>query len=420
MIHTLYNQLQDAGLLDWAAAAILFLAAVAAALLLRWLCSVVVSRAVRVVARRLQYNWHEILLKKKVFRRAAGLAVPIFLRILAEELPDHRRVLVLAVELLGLFVVLRLFNAVVNAADEIYRLYPISKTRPIRGLLQILRVAFYAVGGVLLVAVLLDQSPLALLGGVGAATAVVTLIFKDAIMGFVAGVNLTASDMVHIGDRIEVPGTSADGIITDINMTTVKVENFNKSVTLLPAYTLMSQPFINWRNMQAAGGRRIKRAIHIDIAGIAFCHAPLPAHWEQIELLKDYLPQKQAALAACNAEQDMTCSANGRRLTNVGTFRAYVVAYLRQHPRIHHDLPVMVRQLDAQDRGLPLEVYAFTNTIDWAEYEDIQSDIFDHLYAVAETFGLRAYQRPSGGDVRAATRPAGQPPGPSARQSATE
>lgn len=358
------------------------------------------------VVKRTKYVWDDIFLKNKLFHRLADLVVPIAISLLGEGLPGEKALLGKIVGVIGILVFVLLTDSLLNSIDEIYRQYEISKVRPIRALLQVVKAVIIILCGIIAVAVLIGESPLVLLGGIGAMTAVTSFIFKDAILGFVAGIQLTVNDMIRIGDWIEMPGSNADGTVIELSMTTVKVENFDKSITSIPAYTLVSDAFINWRGMEVSGGRRIKRAIYIDAAGVRLCDDAMIDHFRSIALLRDYIDDKLAEIDAYNEAHDFDLSnpVNGRRITNIGTLRTYIVQYLKQHPGIHKERTMMVRQLAPTDRGIPLEIYAFTNTVDWVKYEGIQSDIFDHLYSVVSEFGLQLYQQPSGEDLRSVGR----------------
>ena len=233
-------------------------------------------------------------------------------------------------------------------------------------------------------------------------TAVVLLIFQDSILGLVAGIQLAANDMVRIGDWIEMPKYNADGDVIEITLTTVKVENFDKTITTVPPHALVKDSFRNWRGMQETGGRRIMRSIYIDTSSICFCSDEMIESYKDIEILKNYINSRYVEINEYNRthEIDDKNPVNGRHMTNVGTFRAYIIEYLRNHSQIHQDMIQMVRQLPPKEHGLPIELYMFTKTTDWAEYETIQADIFDHLLAVAPLFGLRVFQNPSGYDLR--------------------
>lgn len=273
---------------------------------------------------------------------------------------------------------------------------------PLKGIFQILSLLAYLFAGVGMVAIILGRDPTYVLSGLTALSAVLMLIFKDSILGFTAGVTLAGNGMVKIGDWITVPGTNADGDVVDIALTTVRVQNFDKTITTIPAYDLVAKPFTNWRGMVEAGGRRIKRSILIDLDSIAFADEKTLARWKKIDLLKDYLAQKEQELEAANSVRPTAkeSMANARHLTNLGTFRAYCIAYLRNHSGIHQQMTLLVRQLLPAEKGLPLEIYCFTNTTAWEAYESIQSDIFDHLFAIMPEFGLAPFQVTSAAALR--------------------
>jgi miniconductance mechanosensitive channel len=260
------------------------------------------------------------------------------------------------------------------------------------------------VGGLLVIAALLDRSPVILLSGFGAMTAVLLLVFKDTLLSLVASVQLTAQDMVRVGDWIEVPQFGADGDVVDVELHTIKVQNWDKTITTIPTHRLISDSFKNWRGMSASGGRRIKRALHIDASSIHFLSEEEIQRYRRFRMLREYLAGKEGELAEYNSQVESADLAepdrlvNYRRLTNIGTFRAYAWRYLRQHPRIRQDMTLLVRQLSPGPQGVPIELYCFTNTTAWNEYEDIQADIFDHLLAIVPEFGLRLFQQPAGSE----------------------
>ncbi|PKM63356.1 MAG: mechanosensitive ion channel protein MscS [Firmicutes bacterium HGW-Firmicutes-21] len=356
------------------------------------------------VAKKTKHKWDDILLKNKLFHRISWIAIPIVINIFEGSLPNHNAVLEKSADISSVLIFILIIGSIINSADEIYRGYEISKVRPIKGMLQVAKVVLLIIGAIILIALLIGESPLVLLGGVGAMTAVITLVFKDAILGFVAGIQLTTNDMIRIGDWIEMPKYSADGTVVDLSLTTVKVQNFDNTLTTVPAYALVSDAFVNWRGMENSGGRRIKRAIFIDAAGVRLCDDEMIERFKKMHLLKDYMESKLTDVTSYNNELhiDMSVPVNGRRLTNLGTFRAYISEYLKNHSAIHSDMILMVRQLKTESSGIPLEIYAFTNTTKWTEYERIQADIFDHLYSVISEFGLTVYQQPSGSDIRTA------------------
>ena len=231
-------------------------------------------------------------------------------------------------------------------------------------------------------------------------TAVLLLIFKDAILGFVAGIQLSANNMIHIGDWIDMPKYGADGDVIDITLTTVKVQNWDKTISTIPAYSLISDSFKNWRGMSESGGRRIKRSINIDMNTICFCDEQMIEKYRHIQYIADYIDAKKREIDEHNiaANVDDSELVNGRRMTNIGTFRAYVIAYLKNHPKINRDMTFLVRQLQPNENGLPIEIYVFSSDKVWANYEAIQADIFDHILAAVPNFGLRVFQNPTGSD----------------------
>lgn len=370
--------------------------------IVRTIVRFIIIKVATKMASKTKRDWDDILLKKKFFHNIANLSIPIALRYLSDDFWQYNRLWLNFINLLSTLFFILIFNSLLNAFEEIYSHFEISKIRPIRGFLQIAKGVLFGIGAIVTIALLLGQSPLVLLSGVGAMTAITSLIFKDSILGFVAGIQLTTNDMVRIGDWIEVPKHSADGSVIELSLTTVKVRNFDNTITTIPAYTLVSDSFINWRGMRSSGGRRIKRAIYIDASFVKLCDDEMLTRFERIYLLKDYIQKKKTEIEEYNKlnNYDNTVPVNGRKLTNLGTFRAYIFEYLKQHPKIRKDMPIMVRQLSTDNSGIPLEIYAFTNTVEWVEYEAIQSDIFDHLYSIVSEFDLSVFQNISGNDLR--------------------
>jgi len=293
-------------------------------------------------------------------------------------------------------------SAMLNIINVVYCRRQDAHLRPIKGYLQLAKLVMFIITIVLIIAVLIDRSPLILLSGLGAMAAVLMLVFQDTLLSLVASVQISSSDMVRVGDWIEMPHLNADGDVIDIALHTVKVQNWDKTITTLPTRKLITDPFKNWRGMQESGGRRIKRAIYLDQNSIYFLSVEEQKKLGRFKLLEDYLNRKNEEIGNWNSKLGEKAKeiVNTRRITNIGTFRAYVENYLRAHPGIHQDMTLLVRQLSPAPEGLPLEIYSFTNTIKWAEYESIQSDIFDHLLAILPEFGLQVFQSPSGTDMR--------------------
>ncbi|AEG59118.1 mechanosensitive ion channel family protein [Desulforamulus ruminis] len=389
---------------DFAANAVILLVIGIICVLSRLIAKEILLKIVTSYAKKSRPSWDDILLEKRVFQRLSHLVTPIIIALFAGTFPKYEELIMRGVLVYTVAVMMGVADALINAVDEIYRTYEISKVRPMRGLLQIIKVAVFIIGFIVIIAGLIGESPLVLLGGIGAMTAVTTLVFKDSILGFVAGIQMTSNDMIRIGDWIEMPKYAADGIVIDLSLNTVKVENFDKTITFIPAYALVSDAFKNWRGMQASGGRRIKRAIYIDAGSVNLCSDAMIERFRRMELLKDYIEEKLQEVEEYNLKGNIDLSepVNGRRLTNIGTFREYMRAYLKRHPGIHKEMTLMVRQLPAEGQGIPLEIYAFANTVQWVDYEGIQSDIFDHLFAAAPRFGLSVFQQPSGQDIRSA------------------
>ncbi len=365
----------------------------------------ILVRGVQTMAKRSSATWDDVLIEHKVFGRLAQIVPGIIVYIgipFVPELPDT--VVQLTRNVSAGYMVLMVtmsLSALLSAGSAIYSSMPIAKERPLKGFVQLVQIAVWVFGAVMIIAAVLDRSPLLLLSGLGAMTAILLLVFRDTILSLVASVQLTAQDMVRVGDWIEVPQFGADGDVIDVQLHTVKVQNWDKTITTIPTHRLISGSFKNWRGMSQAGARRIKRAIHLDVSSIRFQSAAEVDHFKRFALLKDYIADKEKELSDYNAALDLEVDddVNTRRLTNVGSFRAYAANYLENHPKIHKGMTLMVRQLAPGPEGLPLEIYCFTNTTVWTEYEDIQADIFDHLLAIVPDFGLRLFQKPAGSDL---------------------
>lgn len=362
-------------------------------------------------ASRTASQWDDALTRHKVFRRITHVipALVVYLGVGLEiggapglTFPEQLVTVTRNVALAYMTLMLALaVSAALAAGNDVYETYPISKDRPLKGIVQVLQIIVLVVGGIILVANLIDESPTILLSGLGAMTAVLLLVFKDTILGLVASLQLTANDMVRVGDWIEMPAYGADGDVIDVALHTVKIQNFDKTITTIPTYKLIAESFKNWRGMSEAGGRRIKRPLYIDQSSIRFLTDDEIDGLRQFALLRQHFESKRQELedAAESLGEDGKIEVNRRRLTNIGVFRAYVKSYLSQHPKIHHDMTVMVRQLKPGPEGLPIEIYCFTRTTEWLAYEDVQSDIFDHILAILPEFGLRLFQKPTGSDL---------------------
>ena len=304
-------------------------------------------------------------------------------------------------------IVVSVAMAIVRAlsyANELYERLPSSKNRPIKGFVQVAKILVLCGAAIIVISVLIDESPLLLLSGLGAITAVLLLVFKDTILSLVASVQLTTNDMLRVGDWITMPSMNADGDVIDISLHTVKVQNFDKTIVTVPTHRLVSDSYANWRGMAESGGRRIKRSLSIDQNSIRFLSDEEVVALKKFKVLKPYLEAKRDEIAQWNAREleGEVSPVNARRLTNIGTLRAYILAYLQWHPRINENFTLLVRQLAPSPQGLPIELYCFTDTTAWDIYEGIQADIFDHMMAILPEFGLQVFQEPSGRDFSGA------------------
>jgi len=363
----------------------------------------VLLRGVSRIIKRTKTAWDDALLENKVFTRLSHIAPALVIYFSATVFPTALRDYVqrfstIYMVLTGVFV----FSAFLNTVVDIYRSFEASRRKPIKGYIQIAKVIIFVFIAIYAIGILLNKSVLPILTGLGAMTAVIILVFKDSILGLVASIQLSGNDMVRIGDWISMPKYGADGDVIDVTLNTVKVQNWDKTISYIPAYALISDSYKNWRGMSESGGRRIKRSINIDMTSVRFATREMIQSWEKIQVLKDYLAKKKQELEAYNRERNIDDSVlvNGRRITNLGTFRAYLIEYLKNHPKIRNDMTFLVRHLQPTEKGIPIEIYVFSADQAWANYEAIQADIFDHVLAVIPQFDLRVFQHPSGEDVR--------------------
>ncbi|MGY3041303.1 miniconductance mechanosensitive channel [Rhodanobacter sp. TND4EL1] len=402
------QNLQDLLELPWMRTTLGVLALLGLAWLAGELVRLLLRRVVTGIARRTSTRWDDALLDYGTFRwlaRALPALIVQYGIVLVPGVPASTEGLIgNLMTALVVFCIVMAISAALSASEDMYRQTPRGQQRSIKGLVQLIKIGLFIVAALIIIAAITGKQVGLLLSGVGAMSAVLMLIFKDTILGFVAGVQLSSNDMLRVGDWIEMPQLNADGDVIDIALHTVKVRNFDKTITSIPSWRLISDSYKNWRGMQETGGRRIKRAIYLDAASVHFLDENEIRRLSRLRLLADYLPSKERDVQEWNQALGEAAGlpANRRRLTNLGTFRAYVQAYLDGHPRVHRELSCMVRQLASGPQGIPLELYCFTTTVVWAEYEGIQSDIFDHLFASLPEFGLALYQQPSGQDVRAA------------------
>lgn len=355
--------------------------------------------------KRTSTKWDDIIIEFKLLSNLVQLIPVLIVKSLAPAVfvnfPEALPAVIILLDLIITLVITKVILSVLKALEFILSSSPLFKSKPIASYFQLARIVIYIAVGILMLSTLMGKSPLYFLSAFGAMTAIVLLIFKDTILGLVASVQISANDMVRVGDWVEMPKFNADGSVVAMNLNTVKISNWDKTVTSVPTYYFITDSFKNWRGMQESGGRRIKRALHINIRSIKFVDPEMRERFKKYYLIKDFIERRQEEIAAFNMEHDVDTSEliNGRRMTNIGVFRHYTQAFLNHHKNIRKDMTLMVRQLPPDDRGVPIEVYCFTATVVWTEYEGIQSDIFDHLFAAAKHFDLEIFQAPSGSDI---------------------
>ncbi|MBK3517985.1 mechanosensitive ion channel family protein [Carboxylicivirga marina] len=367
-----------------------------------------IARVIEKIIRKTKSKYDDILLERQVFKRLANLVPAIIiysmLGIIFEAFADSDIVghLQKITSSVIVFILLLSFIALLGVVNDIYNTFSYAKERPIKGLIQIIQIAVSALAAIVIISILFDIDITKILTGLGATAAVLLLVFKDTILGFVASIQLSANKMVTTGDWITMPTYKTDGTVIDISLNTVKVQNWDQTITTIPTYKMVEDSFINWKGMEQSGGRRIKRSVNIDMRTVKFCSADMIERFKKIRLLKDYISQKEDELLNHNTTiegQSVSESlANGRRLTNLGVFRKYLNEYLSEHPMTLNNMTFMVRQLQSTEKGQPIEIYAFSKDQEWKNYESIQADIFDHILAVVNEFDLKIYQLPSGND----------------------
>ncbi len=379
--------------------------------LVNWIAKNIILVLIWKFVAKSKSQWVKFLVKNKLFRRLSHLAPAIIIYtvgpVLLSEYESLANVTYLITHIYLIIIGLFLIYAFLNSMSEVYNTFDISKSRPIKGYVQVVKIIIGIVAAILILAAILDRSPLTMLAGLGAMTAILILVFRDTILGLVGGIQVTANDLAQIGDWIEMPKYGADGDVIDITLHTVLVQNWDRTISIIPTYALVSEGFKNWRGMIRAGGRRIMRSIYVDTKTIRFCDEKMLAEFEKIHYLKDYIKTRKKEIDEYNKKYNFDSSnpVNGRRMTNLGTFRAYITNYLSNHPLVRQDLIYMVRQLQPNEKGLPLEIYCFAKTVEWVEYEKIQADIFDHIMSIVSFFDLKIFQYPSELNVTLADKP---------------
>ncbi len=366
-----------------------------------------IVKALSSITKKTKTKLDDIILKDEILRRISYIAPIIILNNFAYILPSATEMINKLSMAFIAIIILLILGPLLNACHEIYLSLEMSQGRPIKGYFQIIKLILYIFGSIIIIGSLLGKSPLVLLSGFGAMTAVILLIFRDTILSFLASLQITSNDLVRVGDWIEAPKYMADGDVVDIALHTVKIQNFDKTFTIIPTHKLIGDTFKNWRGMKQSGGRRIKRSLFIDMTSITFCSQDMVERFKNFQLISGYIHKKEEEINHYNEERKVNIDeiVNGRRMTNIGTFRAYVSAYLKNHQKIHRSMTFLVRQLPPEPNGLPMEIYVFTNDIVWEIYEGVQGDIFDHILAVLPEFGLRIFQHPTGQDLAGIATP---------------
>ncbi|MCQ4915019.1 mechanosensitive ion channel family protein [Bacteroides nordii] len=373
------------------------------------ICKHVILTTVTRLVKKTKATWDDVVFDRKVMIYLSHLVAPIILYILLPLAISNAGLLTFILRICMIYIIavfLKFISALLSALYHVYSEREQFRDRPLKGLLQTVQVILFFIGGIIIVSILIDKSPMVLLTGLGASAAVLMLVFKDSIMGFVSGIQLSANNMLKVGDWIEMPKYEADGTVIEVTLNTVKVRNWDNTITTIPPYALVSDSFQNWRGMQESGGRRIKRSIRIDMNSVKFCTPEMLAKYRKIRLLKDYIEETERVVEEYNKEHgiDNSVLVNGRRQTNLGVFRAYLTNYLRSLPAVNQDLTCMVRQLQPTEQGIPLELYFFSSIKAWIPYEGVQADVFDHVLAIIPEFDLHVFQNPTGEDFRALSR----------------
>lgn len=392
---------QNEGWDRWVAFVLVLVMAFVFDLLLR----LAIVNGVRKLVERTKVRWDDVLFSERVLRRGchvvSAVMLAVVLPVVFEEQSTARVVVMRLMQSYIVLTVLRFVNAFLYAAFLIAAARPAWQNKPIKGLRQTAQGITLLISIILIVSILIDKSPTVFLTGLGASAAIVLLIFRDSILGFVSGIQLAANDMLKVGDWISVPKYGADGTVEEVSLTTVKVRNFDNTIVTLPPYLLVSDSFKNWHAMQLSGGRRVMRSVAIDMTTVRFCTPEMLQRYRKIDLIREYIDQTEQRVEAYNAKHGIRPGErriNGLHQTNLGVFRAYLVRYLENEVPINKDMTLMVRQLQPTETGLPMELYFFTNTVVWVDYEGIQSDVFDHVLAVIPEFDLRVFQNPAGSD----------------------
>ncbi len=387
---------------------ILFSIVLIVAIAIDYICRFIFTDLFKRFASRTKNQWDDLIIERKVIRKIMHLIPALLVYIMLpltiskSEMPLLFGVLQITCSIYIVAVVIRFINSVLGLILEVSNRKESFRNKPMKGFIQIIQTIVYFIGAIIIISILVGKSPATLIAGLSASAAVLMLVFKDTILGFVAGIQLSANDMMRPGDWITMNKYGADGTVIDVTLHAIKVQNWDKTITTIPPYALISDSFQNWRGMQESGGRRVKRSINIDMNSVKFCSQEMLEKFRKISLLTEYIDSKENELEAYNAAQNIDSSilVNGRRQTNLGVFRFYLTNYLKNNTNVNKELTCMVRQLQPTEKGIPMELYFFANTTEWIPYEGIQADVFDHILAVLPEFDLKVFQEVSGSDIR--------------------
>jgi len=366
----------------------------------------ILIRSIRSVIKKTKTVWDDALVENKVFITLSHISPAIVIYLTAPYVfEDFSGAIPYVLRLVNAYISIVLIIVIINFLNTLKYYFEntkLFKNNPLDSYFQLGKIAIYIIGGIIILSFLLNKSPLYFFSALGAMTVVLLLIFKDTLMGFVASIQLSANDMIQIGDWVSMPKYGADGDVIEMNLTTIKIQNWDKTITTIPTYAFISESFKNWRGMSESGGRRIKRSLNIKISSIKFCTLEMLERFKKFQLIKDYIEEKSNKIEEYNKENkiDKSYLINGRHLTNIGIFRVYAEAYVKNNPDINLNMTCMVRQLLPTEKGLPIEIYTFSNRQEWVTYEGIMSDMFDHLIAAVPEFELEVFQNPTGTDFR--------------------
>jgi len=373
------------------------------AMIVHWITKILTVKIIHRLVEKSKTDWDDYLLKRNVFQSMSHLtsALVFYYSSNFSEIPEVTRILTIFTNIYFVVIFIKVISGVLKASNDIYLTTPYASTRSIKGYIQLVMILVYFIAGIFIIGIIFDKSPIYLLGGLSAIAAVLLLVFKDTILGLVASIQLSANKMLKPGDWIEMPKHNANGTVIDISLNTVKVQNFDKTISTIPTYSLVADSFLNWSGMEESEGRRIKRSINIDMKSVQFCDEEMLEQFKKLRLIQSYISDRQKEITDHNKKLGIEDESypNGRRQTNLGIFRKYLEEYLKNNPHTNNNMTLLVRHLQPTETGLPVEIYMFSKNKDWVDYESIQADIFDHILAIIPEFKLRVFQAPSGNDI---------------------